>query len=309
MEKKQIKMSLGTFIVSVIAIILVVVIVIMAIQMSNQNKALEESQIAMANKENELQKETTTKVTNTPTPVPGDKGTELNINDSIVQKLIDKTDSFIPILYKNKTLDNEVKFMYALMDLYTNGSFENSWDYENNTVVLSKDDVRNAIINRFGKNVKYTDQSYQRTNLAKFDCFFGGMGPFIYENGNYYIANVVAGDGWSEFSVVEKVNKVLKYDNKIDIYVKAGYESFNSNGLTEGDFLEMDENAIKAKGVTTSIYQDYDFNTNTPKNKLIEQPGNQANIEEVLNQLDTYVYTFEKDLTGEYYLSGFSKRK
>ena len=41
----------------------------------------------------------------------------------------------------------------------------------------------------------------------------------------------------------------------------------------------------------------------------MKKPGNQANIEEVLNQLDTYVYTFEKDLTGEYYLSGFSKMK
>ena len=57
MEKKQVKMSLGTFIVGIIAIILVVAVVIMGIQISNQNKALEESQIAMENKEKELQEE------------------------------------------------------------------------------------------------------------------------------------------------------------------------------------------------------------------------------------------------------------
>ena len=51
MEKKQIKLSLGTFIFGIIAIILAVVVVIMGIHIANQNKTLEESRIAMENRQ------------------------------------------------------------------------------------------------------------------------------------------------------------------------------------------------------------------------------------------------------------------
>ena len=294
MENKQVKMSLGTFIVSIIAIILVVV-VIMGMHITNQNNVLEESKTAMAN-----------------------KGIELDINSSTVQNLINKTkiytddyyiDALIPIIYKNKTLDNEAMFMYAVFDSYYNGSLSGAdWVYDDNdAILLPKDEVQKYISNRFGKNVKYTDQSYKKTNLDEFDWFFGGMGPFDYKNGNYYIYNVSAGDGASSTHVDEIIDKALKYDNKIEIYVKSGYEYFNANGLTEGDFIDMDENEVKAAGVTSALYKDYDFNAMKLKNKLIEKPFGELKIEDVSNQLDTYVYTFEQDSNGDYYWSDFRK--
>lgn len=64
MEKKQIKISLGTFIASIIIVILFAVIVVMGMHILNQNKAIEESQVAMANKENEIAIEKNTQYEN-----------------------------------------------------------------------------------------------------------------------------------------------------------------------------------------------------------------------------------------------------
>ena len=88
MEKKQVKISLGTFIVGIIAIILVVAVVIMGIQISNQNKALEESQIAMANKEKELQQDKISKNNESATSSNTNNKTQtLDINSNLIQKL------------------------------------------------------------------------------------------------------------------------------------------------------------------------------------------------------------------------------
>ena len=78
MEKKHIKISLGTFIVSIIAIILIVAVIIMGIQISNQNKALEESKIAIANKKKELQQEKISK--NNEQDIPRTKPTSIIIS-------------------------------------------------------------------------------------------------------------------------------------------------------------------------------------------------------------------------------------
>lgn len=61
MEKKQIKISLGTFIAIIVAIILVVVVVFMGIHIANQNKQIEESKVAVANNETNEQTKLSTK--------------------------------------------------------------------------------------------------------------------------------------------------------------------------------------------------------------------------------------------------------
>ena len=57
MEKKEIKISLTTFVVCVIILILLVAIGMMTMYIINQNKTLEESKIEMQNKEKALQNE------------------------------------------------------------------------------------------------------------------------------------------------------------------------------------------------------------------------------------------------------------
>lgn len=106
----------------------------------------------------------------------------------------------------------------------------------------------------------------------------------------------------------ERVQKAIKYDNKIEIYVNTAFI-----GIKYGD----DE--------ISNIYKGYDFTRKEFVNKVDEmslsdyasvsfgEPGEvdenvRNRVKNGIQQLNTYVYTFEKASTdGQYYLSAFNK--
>lgn len=116
--------------------------------------------------------------------------------------------------------------------------------------------------------------------------------------------------------IYEKLEKAIKYEDKIELYVKTAFidtEMKEAGNINEPEFEYI-------------IYKNFDFNTNKFKDKILTTASSSFNkdtseenqilvkdnkeISSVLNKLNTYVYTFVLDnSTGQYYLNEFSSKK
>ena len=325
MEKKQIKLSLGTFIFCIITIILAVIVVIMGIQMSNQNKALEESKIAMENKEKELQEQNVsrdnTNRANTATKVEENNGTELNINDSIVQNLIrkigsehEKEQALDEILrvgnFDKNNIPNDLilKLGFLSVNLDDRKFRDNVMDYIGTDLVpyistieeMTRETLQKSIRNLFGNNIKYTDETFEM-DYTEFATFSNHYLPNPYEKRVVEYKNEIyttkwdwnlEADGPGGSFVYQNISKALKYNNKIEIYVKIAF----------ADIAEENDEWLH-----WILYKNYDYNHRQFSQRIIKLPdGDDFSMYE--DQFNTYVYTFETDSKdGEYCLSAFSK--
>ena len=270
MEKKQIKMSLGTFIVVIIAIILAVVVIFMGIQLAKQDKQTEQNNTntvgtakeenVMENKKNEINKDTVK---------------SLDINSDLVQKLYGYIcekypaeayeegyvgkDSYSPWfnwngIYNgysrsekitNSTLENDVKLMAILQSLLADKKY---------TVTKSEN-----------LNEVYNDElgtSFKRMNLE--DIYY-----YNYETGQYEIREgkyAIAGDVYT-FSMNDIQARAMQmYNTKINIekhsyggiaevfaYDNNTYKYFNIEGGGDYDFFD-DSKLLKAEQNNDEIY-------------------------------------------------------
>ena len=312
MEKKQFKMSLGTFIVIIIAIILAVVVVIMGIHIANQNKIIEDSQIAMENRQNVPQLNQSLKNDIATTTKFEDRGIELNVNDSIVKHLMGK-------------IGSEGEKEQVLDEILTVGEFDRN-NIPNDLILklgflsvnekdrkfvdefkdgplitkieeMSKETMKTSISNIFGSKINYNDETF-KMDLTDFTIW---NNPYIlndegctveYKNDKYTTKWMFSYEGGGPLpSVYRNITKALKYNNKIQIYEKIAY-------IGDDPY---------ASNWTEIIYKNYDYKTNKFSEKISELT-NYETVKDFEDKFDTYVYTFELDSTdGEYYLSAFSK--
>lgn len=183
------------------------------------------------------------------------------------------------------------------------------------TESVDKSIMAKSIKNIFGDDITYKDKSFIYGDVKVFS-------EFITENVNFdnskYSALIFQGGGIGCPFIHEEVQKVMKSDDKIDVYVKTAFVDL-------GDLIK-DENDSTI-GVEYNIYKNYDFNKEEFENKLITVKSNEFDennnnsdeilqlspysnktISSIINKLDTYKYTFTLDKdSGEYYFTSFNK--
>lgn len=174
------------------------------------------------------------------------------------------------------------------------------------------------IQNIFGKSINYKDKTFEweSTTFAKINRYieqYGTTGGAVveYKNGKYITEYFDGLGGGGQPFIHQEISKVLKYDDKIELYVKTAFVNPN---------MKVDENMVSK--LYYEVYKDYDFLKEQFNQKLLEITEEEYYEFEPLiednylllqpttmsDKLDTYVYVLELDSTdGQYYLSEFNK--
>ena len=284
MEKKQIKMSLGTFIAVIIAIILAVVVIFMGIQLAKQDKQTEQNntntvgtakeESVMENKQNEINKDTVK---------------SLDINSDLVQSLY----GYICEKYPAEAYEEG----YVGKDSYSpwfnwNGIYTGYYRSEKITNSTLEDDLKLIVtLETLLNDKKYTVTKLESLNEA-YDEFGTSSRRMNLEDSYYY--NFVTGkyevqegkysDITSDvytFSMNDIQARAMQmYNTKINIekhsydgiaevfaYDNNTYKYFNIEGGGDYDFFD-DSKLLKAEQNNDEIYI-YD---NYIKVKHMEEP-------------------------------------
>lgn len=244
-----------------------------------------------------------------------EKGEELKISNSDVQKILEKFNfsesNVISSIYRvgefNKTdIPNS---LILRLGWYKLDNKKTTKDFENLRESVDAKFLKDSIYNVFGKDTKYQDQTFKYGGIDIFT-------PYATEDINYngynnkYEATIFQGGGGDIPSIHEEFLKAIKYDDEIKIYVKTAF--INVPRLTDNnDFVydiysnynfrkEIFENKLYTT-TSTDFYKNYSYT-----NKLTENANTE--ISKIIDKLDTYVYTFTLDKdSGEYYFTAFNK--
>ena len=228
--------------------------------------------------------------------------TELSINDKTVKEIREKIDfskfGVLEEVYKYgaftlETIPNDLILdiawnklegeIYADFHGQDNEHIKNAGK-EDAAFTVSKEEMKKSIESIFGKNIKYTDSTFKNPYPKTFYVAKCTSETVKYEDGKY-IAGFIEGGGAEYPFISESVEKAIKHDDKIEIYVKTTFVT----GLLEDE----------SGNASREYYADFDFDKNQFINKIDGEDANQAH---------TYLYTYQQDEdTGEYHLYGFKK--
>lgn len=292
MEKKQIKISLATFIESIIAIILVAVIIIMGIHISNQNKALEESQIAMANKENALSIEKNTQYENkedivqTSTPIQNSISLDSNTTPKITKEenITDKENNVkkeynVTDESKSSTkvaINNEERKNYILQTASSHCGNILSTDIDYNLVLESRIDGSKNIndVSNYATTMKWSvkndvDYSFKypsNWNIEKID-----NGVERYRISGKSIGKIILENGENGDKVVEQEIVIVVYEPVIfsnEEALAVTWKDDGYNGLGQGNANGLWWTQVFLNGKSINAQDNYTFignNANTKK--------------------------------------------
>ena len=319
-NKKYIKLRLSTVLLISISIILLIFLICLGfyIHFSNNNYtgSLQyndnSNNIGENTSKNIVSSENlTTNSNSNNTTVNTASGEELDINSTLVKSLVEKID-----------FDS-----YAMASILKLGNFNISnipndlilrlgWDKLTPTdkqqinstlkVTVTSDILKKSITNIFGNSVNYTDGSFQPVDVPTFYEYLSHpdqMGIVEYsQNDNLYTENMYQGGGRDLPFIHTELQKAIKYDDKIDIYVNPVFIDI--------EYSDYYDNYI--------LYKSFNFDTNTFEESIsivssddyskavISSMSNRV-VSNISNKLNTYVFTFNLDsTTGNYYLYGFN---
>ena len=242
-------------------------------------------------------------------PIVQEEKEEININDKIAKNILDKFDFNSEVLsnlyevgeFSKDNIPNylilRTAFAYASLD--DSGKQVDKGDgefvFEVSTKTLEK-----YIKDIFG-NVNYTHQSF---DLGKFrDATI--MGPVTYSDGIYSSdMQFLGGFSTLQYAIIEHPYKaeLVNDGEKINIYVKT---VFNDWYYDEA----LDQFKITA-------YNNYDYDNYKYLDDIFYIYGQDDTLPEAefnkyfdnnYDKINSYIYTFEKQADGNYYLSGFKK--
>lgn len=240
MEKKQIKISLGTFIAIIVAIILVVVVVFMGIHIANQNKQIEESKVAVANNETNEKTELSTKenindeinTDNSSIEVKDEERIKVENGGAIEDWHYGYNDEDVAKLINNKySIQNKGDKVYLKVNEYTNNREDIGWLYD----WTSGEYLINGILS---KDIKKSLVGIALREQEEYVVLI-----FIKNNGEvYYCSNYL--NGMDNSNIARKLNV---NDNFVD--AKQGYYSYIDDefATTEygRDIILIDKNGKK----------------------------------------------------------------
>ncbi len=303
-EKKRVTISLGTAICMVIIFLLVIALILLGIYTyALKNNNTQKSNISSNTDVADASQSATVDTSKDEVTKPVENvGTELNINDSIVKTLTDKIDfntNARASIYKvgsfnSTTIPNDLMLKLGWDSIENKPQITGNNPLPNETI--TKNSMSQSIANIFGSTVTYTDASFTVVDVETFHGYRGMFGSTVnYSNNAYSIELFQGGGGGPTPFIHEQVTKSLKYNNKIEIYVKTAFiDTKYVESLDDFEFI---------------LYKDFNFATNTFNNQLSKIAATQK-MPELSSDFNTYVYTFDLDSSnGNYYLSGFNMAK
>lgn len=181
------------------------------------------------------------------------------------------------------------------------------------TRIATKEIMKDSITNIFASKVKYTDKTFTNIDVMTFNGYNENRGDISYSN-NLYTADYIEGGGGDVPFIHQEVQKVLKNNDKIELYVKTAFVDTEYIGnIDDFEYIiykNFENNKFEGKIAEVTAAEFIKGHEN--KDEIIGEISLNSNfvISKKINQLNSYVYTFEKDdFTGEYYLSGFDIAK
>ena len=232
---------------------------------------------------------------------------ELAIDSPIAQELINKINvfdsskagSYYGYFYNQDYLDingisNDAKVMIGITQ---NKNFKN--DFINATydavapdgtnldvIILSKEEVSEGINSFFGPNTEYSD-----TSLIDAKTDYCGFSGFEFDDTrNVYMNNPISCSGFPLPYIDTKVMRVFRSGNIIEVTLKVAYIKFDSTNK---------DNVIKY------IYADNNSSKYIEKHHLLTD--NSYHIDNVLDKLNTYKFTFTLNSNNYYYFTKVEK--
>ena len=247
-----------------------------------------------------------------------DVGTELDKNNDEVKELISKIDFptyAIASIYKTeffnlKTIPNDLilrlGWANSEKELIEN-NIDNIGEYKQTT---NKSQFAKSVMNIFGRKLDYTDDSFTNIDVPTFHGYYANRGVINYNNG-VYTASYKKGSGDSAF-IHQEIQKVLKYSDRIEIYVKTAFIDCEYNNSTKSfeyvGYKNFKEDKFEEKlfETTPTEFRNSYLNKKEEYNSF-DSNSKVLNISESLN---SYIYTFAIDGNDDnYYLSQFEKVK
>jgi len=299
-NKKEVSISLG----SIIVILLIVILVGLLIY---AYKTIQEI------KTNELKTVETNE-----TPQKDGEPIELKLDDSQVKNIIEKINFptyAIASIYRTEGFDiNTIKNDLILRLAWSKATKE----LVENTVneigeykrTATQEEMGKCIKRIFGENIEYTNETFNNIEVQTFHGYEESQGEVNYNN-EIYTANYLEGGGGDVPFIHQQIEKALKYDSKIEIYVKTAFiDAKYVETANEYDYIiykEFKQNEFNDK---VAEIDDLTFmEAYTEKIKELSDLKNNTQIEKISSELNTYVYIFKLDEDGQYYLTEFNKVK
>lgn len=301
-NKKEVSISLGSIIV-VLLIVVLIGLIIYAYKTINETKndSTKNPEIHVAN-ENILK---------------DGESVELNQENNEVKELIKKIDFptyAVASIYKTKgfdvdTIENDLILRLAWSKLekeLVENNVDNIGEYKQ---TATKENLENSITEIFGKNMEYADETFTNIDVPTFYGNESNQGNVKFYN-NTYTSNYIESEGGDVPFIHQQIEKVLKYNDRIEVYVKTAFID------TEYDEVSNEYNYIIYKNFKNNEFNKKITQMNSLKfldaysekeNKL-ECFRENSQIEKISDKLDTYVYTFILDeVDKNYYLNEFNK--
>lgn len=303
-NKKEVSISLGSIIVvSLIAVLIGLIIYAYKTINEIKNDVAKSPEIHEANE----------------SVLKDGESVELEQNNNEVKELIKKINFptyAVASIYKTKgfnmdTIENDLilRLGWAKVEKkLVENDVDNIGEYKE---IVEKKDLNNGITEIFGENIEYTDETFNNIDVPTFYGNEENQGNINCYN-NTYTANYIESEGRDVPFIHQQIEKVLKYNDKIEVYVKTAFIN-----------TEYDEVANEYEYIIYKNFDNNEFNmkvTQMDSIKFVDAylenetdlDGFKTNsqIEKISNKLNTYVYTFKLDKTNEnYYLSAFNEAK
>lgn len=302
-NKKEVSISLGSIIVTVLIVILVGLL-IYAYKVINE---IESNPVK--NAETDVTNE---KILNENEPI------ELEQEDDEVKKIIEKINFptyAIASIYRTEGFDiNTIKNDLILRLAWSKATKE----LVENTVneigeykrTATQEEMEKCIKRIFGENIEYTNESFNNIEVQTFHGYEESQGEVNYNN-EIYTANYLEGGGGDVPFIHQQIEKALKYDDKIEIYVKTAFINTKYDETSnEYDYIIYKEFKQDKFNDKVAEIDDLTFmEAYTEKIKELSDLKNNTQIEKLSSELNTYVYTFNLEKDGQYYLTAFNKVK
>ena len=330
-EKKYIKMRLSTAICIVIIFLLIIVLIGLGFYIykikdnsNNENTTVQgnHTNLTENNSTNSLSNTSNTSNNNTiNTGATKDTGKEISFDDKLtkkVLKLIEFPTSAIASIYDEgkfnlDTISNDLilRLGWAKLDDNTKETIVDN-ERQELKQTAKKEILKNSIQNIFGSKIKYQDKSFDNIDVDTFTGYNENRGEIKYSS-NLYTAKYIEGGGGDVPFIYQELNKILKYENKIEVYVKTAFIDtiyIDGDDNSEAQFnykiyKNFKNNKFEEKIAETTDGKFYDGYPKKDSDYPVSFRPN-SEIAKIKDKLNTYLYTFKLDNTkGEYYLSEF----
>lgn len=298
-SKKTLNISMGT----ILAIIIILGLVVLIIQLGKYAYNLNKKDTTTDNEIETSSNQSTTQ----------EIGNVINKNNEVVPKIINQI-TFSPKVtasiysegeFTAESMPNDLKLKMGWSKTKNESILKSINENNEEVETIEKMTMDETIKTVLGPTTESKGESF---DYAKVTSFAASDEKVTYSAGLYTKISKNLQEEKTPF-IYQEVQKVVRYSEKIILYVKTVYivvedgkyivyKGYENNEFTEKLF------EIKPEELLGDVIIDQ----NSGEGSITIEPN--AKLDDIRNQLDTYKYTFKLDgSTQEYYLSEFGKDK